>query len=101
MPIDCVSPVLAVAVLFNLSPLACTQDAAGAKQQKIAALKESLVKNKAALKQYTWVETTQISLKGEVKKTEKKQCQYGPDGTVQKTDIPGAADFDRIASRKI
>jgi hypothetical protein len=88
---SCVPPIFAVATLLNLAPLAHSQDAAGAKQQKIAALKESLAKNKAALKQYTWVEMTQISMKGEIKKTEQKQCQYGPDGTVQKTDIPGAA----------
>ena len=40
---------------------------------------------------YTWVETTEISLKGEVKKTEQKQCFYGADGKVQKTPIAGAA----------
>jgi hypothetical protein len=28
-------------------------------------------------------------LKGEVKKQEQKQCQYGPDGKVQKAPIPG------------
>ena len=61
------------------------------KEQKIAAIKESLAKNQTALKQYTWVETTQISLKGEVKKQEQKQCQYGPDGKVQKTPIGNSA----------
>lgn len=69
-------------------------DAAGGqadKQQKVAAIKESLAKNQAALKQYTWTETTQISMKGEVKKTEEKQCQYGPDGKVRKTPIGDAA----------
>jgi hypothetical protein len=60
------------------------------KEQKVAAIKESLAKNQAALKQYTWTETTQISLKGEVKKQEQKQCQYGPDGKVQKTPIGSA-----------
>ncbi len=59
--------------------------------ERIAAIKESLAKNQAALKQYSWVETTQISLKGEVKKTEQKQCFYGADGKVQKTPLPGAA----------
>jgi hypothetical protein len=54
---------------------------------KTAALKESLAQNAAALRQYTWVETTQISLKGEVKKQEQKQCFYGADGKVQKTPI--------------
>jgi hypothetical protein len=65
-------------------------DAASAKQEKVAALKESLAQNQASLKTYSWTETTQISLKGEVKKQEQKQCQYGPDGKVQKTPVPGA-----------
>jgi hypothetical protein len=66
-------------------------DATAAKQEKIAALKQSLAKDQAALKQYAWTETTQISLKGEVKKQEQKQCQYGPDGKVQKTPLQGAS----------
>jgi hypothetical protein len=57
------------------------------KQERIAALKQSLAANQAALKQYTWTETTKIQLKGEVKKTEQKACQYGPDGKVIKTPI--------------
>ncbi len=57
----------------------------------VAALKESLAANKAQLRQYSWIETTQISLKGEVKKEEQKQCSYGADGKVQKTPLPGAA----------
>jgi hypothetical protein len=59
--------------------------------ERVAALKESLAKNQAALRQYTWVETTQISLKGEVKKQEQKQCSYGADGKVVKTPMPNAA----------
>jgi len=60
-------------------------------QDRVAALKQSLAENQKALRQYTWVETTQISLKGEVKKQEQKQCSYGADGKVQKTPLPGAA----------
>jgi hypothetical protein len=60
-------------------------------QERAAAIKESVAKNQASLKQYSWVETTEISLKGEVKKKEQKQCSYGADGKVQKTPIPGAA----------
>jgi hypothetical protein len=60
-------------------------------QEKIAALKESLAANQAALKQYSWIETTTISMKGEVKKQEQKQCSYGADGKVQKTPVAGAA----------
>jgi hypothetical protein len=60
-------------------------------QEKIAALKASLAANQAELKQYSWVETTVISMKGEVKKQEQKQCYYGADGKVQKTPLAGAA----------
>ena len=58
-------------------------------QERIAALKESVAKNQAALRQYSWVETTVISLKGEVKKQQQKQCYYSADGKVQKTPLPG------------
>jgi hypothetical protein len=58
---------------------------------RAAAIKQAVATNQAALKQYSWVETTEISLKGEVKKKEQKQCYYGADGKVQKTVIPGAA----------
>lgn len=64
---------------------------AGGAQEKVAALKQSLAKNQAALKKYAWTETTQISLKGEVKKTEQKSCLYGPDGKVQKTPMQGSS----------
>jgi hypothetical protein len=60
-------------------------------QEKIAALKASLAANQAELKQYSWIETTAISMKGEVKKQEQKQCYYGADGKVQKTPLGGAA----------
>jgi hypothetical protein len=83
-----------IALLLALTPAYAQTEKAGAPagaQQKVAAIKESLAKNQAALKQYTWIETTQISMKGEVKKEEQKQCQYGPDGKVQKTPIEGGA----------
>ena len=81
---------IALATLCFGTVLAQEPNAAAAKQQKLAALKQSMAKNQAELKQYAWTETTQISLKGEVKKQEKKQCQYGPDGKVQKTPLQGA-----------
>lgn len=56
-------------------------------QDRLAELKQSLAQNKQALRQYTWIETTQISLKGEVKKTTQKQCSYGTDGKVQKVEM--------------
>ena len=84
----------AIAMTMNI---ACTGLLAGAvlaqgdaAQAGAAALKESLAQNKAKLRQYSWIETTVISLKGEVKKQEQKQCYYGADGKVQKTPMAGA-----------
>lgn len=56
-------------------------------QDRLTELKQSLAQNKQALRQYTWIETTQISLKGDVKKTTQKQCSYGTDGKVQKVEM--------------
>src|SRR6476620_6506112 len=58
-------------------------------KERVAALKQALAENQAALKHYTWTETTEISLKGEVKKRQQKTCRYGPDGKVQKTAVEG------------
>jgi len=60
-------------------------------QEKAAAIKQAIAANQAKLKQYSWVETTKVLLKGEVKKEDQKHCFYGADGKVQKTPIPGAA----------
>jgi hypothetical protein len=59
-------------------------------QQKVAALKQSLGQNQQALRQYTWTEKMETILKGETKSTKQSQCQYGPDGKVQKTEIGSA-----------
>ena len=56
-------------------------------QQKVTALKESVAKNQQALRQYNWIQKTQLSLKGEVKSTKVEACRYGPDGEVQKTPV--------------
>ncbi|HXK07446.1 MAG TPA: hypothetical protein VMS37_33940 [Verrucomicrobiae bacterium] len=63
----------------------------GAFQAKVGELKQSLAANQKAIRQYTWTETTQISLKGEVKKTERKECRYSTDGQVIKTSLGDAA----------
>jgi hypothetical protein len=61
-------------------------------QQRIAEIKQSVAASKASLKQYAWTEITEVSLKGEVKKREQKECHYGPDGTVQKTALGGSGE---------
>jgi hypothetical protein len=56
-------------------------------QQKMAAAQQAAAQNQQALRGYSWLETTKMSFKGEVKSTTVKQCRYGPDGKVQKTVV--------------
>lgn len=59
-------------------------------QEKLAAVKQSAAENQKALRQYQWIETTQVSLKGEVKSTKQATCLYGSDGKVQKVPMATA-----------
>lgn len=59
-----------------------------------AAIKESLQKSMAALRQYQWIETTAVSMKGEEKSRTQKNCYYGADGKVQKTPVAAAPAAD-------
>ena len=56
-------------------------------QQRLAAVKQSVAANQQALRSYTWLEKTELSLKGEVKATKVDSCRYGADGKVQKTPV--------------
>ena len=87
-----------VALLSSVALIAVA--AAQAPEDRSAAIKEALASNQAALRQYSWIETTTISLKGEVKKQEKKQCIYGADGKVQKTPLPGQTAPQQQAKEK-
>ena len=72
-------PVLPLLLLLPLAELSA--------QDQVNAFKESLAKNQQQLRQYQWIETTSISMKGEVKSEVQKSCFYGPDGQVQKQEI--------------
>jgi hypothetical protein len=56
-------------------------------QQKLAAMQQATAANKQKLQQYQWIETTQITLKGDAKPPTQNLCRYGPDGEVQKTPV--------------
>jgi hypothetical protein len=62
--------------------------------ERVAALKASLQENQARLRQYEWIETTAIALKGEEKGRRQQRCYYGADGKIQKLpigDVPAQA----------
>ena len=42
-------------------------------------------RNQQALRAYSWITKTELSVKGEVQSTKIESCKYGPDGKVQKT----------------
>ena len=56
-------------------------------QQKLAAAKEAAARNQQALRSYSWLEKTELRLKGDLKNTKVDMCKYGPDGRVQKTPV--------------
>ena len=80
MTVGCVLAALALAAIAGP---AAAQDL----QQRLAAVMQSVAANQQALRSYTWLEKTELSLKGEVKATKVDSCRYGPDGKVQKTPV--------------
>jgi hypothetical protein len=56
-------------------------------QEKLAALKQAAAQNKQRLQQYQWVETTQVTYKGEAKPPKQDLCRYDPNGQIQKVPI--------------
>lgn len=78
--------------LLAAGAILAAQDQKAALQQHLAALKESLAKNQQSLKQYSWTETTLLSLKGEEKNRSQKEVHYGPDGQLVKTPLGPAPE---------
>src|SRR4029450_1979566 len=72
-------------------------------KQKLAAAKQAAALNQKALRSYSWLEKTELRLKGELKNTKVDMCKYGPDGTVQKTPVvePAPAEKKRGLKGKI
>jgi hypothetical protein len=86
--------ILAVAVTFGIGSGTRAQQApAAGGPDPVAALKTSIKEGLGKARQYEWVETTIISLKGEEKARKQNRCSYGADGKVQKVplDQPAAA----------
>src|SRR5271165_6517131 len=76
-------------------------------QAKLAAVNQAIAENKQKLHQYQWIETMQLTLKGDQKPPTQNSCVYGPDGQVQKTPIgpppeqpSGGRLKERIIERK-
>jgi len=81
--------VVAAGIVTSL-PVVAGQGAA-TPDQMVAALKTNLAESQKRLRQYEWVETTAISLKGEEKSRKQSRVYYGADGKLTKLPIGGAA----------
>jgi hypothetical protein len=64
-------------------------------QQRVAALKQSVARDQQSIRQYQWIETTVISLKGDEKSRQQKQCYYGADGVLQKVTVDASPPPDK------
>ena len=79
------------------TPAISTPAAVGtpAPAERVTALKESVKRDQATLRQYEWMETTIFGLKGEEKSRTQSTCYYGANGELQKVavgDKPESAD---------
>jgi hypothetical protein len=80
-----VLPVMAIGIVAALTPGAA--QAPPSPDQLVGALKQNLAASEKRLRQYEWVETTAISLKGEEKSHKQQRVYYGADGKLTKLPI--------------
>lgn len=89
-----------VLVCLSFSIVSATSgQAPAAVQERIAAVKQSLAKSHETLRQFEWIETTAVSIKGEQKAQIMEKCYYGLDGKIQKMPVlpPGGKKNEDLA----
>lgn len=91
-------------VVLLALPAAAQQPSAA---ERAALLKANLAASQMVLRQYEWIETTVVSLKGEEKSRKQEKCYYGADGQLTKVEIMESPEPEkrrglrgRIAERK-
>ena len=78
---------MGAAILMISWSAAVTTQTPPSPDQVVAALKQNLAESKTRLRQYEWIETTAISLKGEEKSRKQQRVYYGADGTLVKVPL--------------
>jgi hypothetical protein len=91
--------IMLVAVLFVVVAGVVAQDKTPDTQEKVAAFKQAVQQNKSQLKRYEWIETTTVTIKGEVKSQKQSRCYYGVDGNVQKVEISATPESQPSGGR--
>src|ERR1044071_1482852 len=78
---------LTMATVLSLSVVRGDAQVPAGPDQLVAALKQNLAESQKRLRQYEWIETTSISLKGEEKSRKQQRVYYGADGKLTKLPI--------------
>ena len=78
---------IAVALVMSAAAARPAGQAAPTPDQIVAALKQNLAESQKRLRQYEWIETTVISLKGEEKSRKQQRVFYGADGKLTKLPL--------------
>ena len=79
--------VVGVVVLVSVAGFGHPAAAQTVPEERVAAIKQLLQESMVALRQYEWVETTVINVKGEEKSRTQQRCYYGADGKIQKVAL--------------
>ena len=78
---------ITIGIVTSLSVARGAAQAPPSPDQMVAALKQNLAESQKRLRQYEWVETTAISLKGEEKSRKQQRVYYGADGKLTKLPL--------------
>jgi len=73
-----------LSLLVAFAPMASAQQSPA---DRVAAIKQWLAQTKAQLKGYQWMQTTVVTVKGDVKSTTVNRCDYDATGTLQKEPV--------------
>ena len=76
-----------VLIVSVLSVASGAAQGAPTPDQMVATLKQNLAESQKRLRQYEWIETTVISLKGEEKARKQQRAYYGADGKLTRVPI--------------
>jgi hypothetical protein len=79
--------IVAAVLAGTLVALPCEAQGGGGVQERVAALKNSMIASQQDLRTYQWVETTTVNVNGEQKSYKEESCYYGADGSLQKIPI--------------
>ena len=78
---------IAIGVMASLLVVRAAAQSPPTPDQMVAALKQNLADSQKRLRQYEWIETTIISLKGEEKSRKQQRVYYGADGKLVKVPM--------------